>query len=167
MDKEYVNNKIIECYTSEEHSVLANKLGITLTNLRKKASRLGIKKGTVSNNIVNGKKLCSKCKQLLKVDKFNKDKYQPNGLDYQCRRCRKTKEEPVIKTVQKNRNKNNDMAFNKRKTLNPVIVVRGVESLRCKACNEVKPLTEYHKDKNNKSGHKNFCKACVSRKKRG
>ena len=31
---------------------------------------------------------------------------------------------------------------------------------KCFKCNEVKPLTKFHKDKQNTDGHKNTCKPC-------
>lgn len=163
MEKEYINNEIMKNYLTEDTKKLAKRLGLTEVNLRKKASRLGLKKGTVTNSVINGKKLCSCCGKMLDISNFNKDKYQPNGLDYNCKKCRLKGNK---KTVTKSVLKNNSMAFNKRKTTNPVVLVNGIQSLKCKSCNEVKALTEFHKDKNNVSGHKNFCKICVSKKKR-
>lgn len=163
MKKEYINNEIMKNYLTEDTKKLAKRLGLTEVNLRKKASRLGLKKGTVTNAVIDGKKLCSCCGKMLDISHFNKDKYQPNGLDYRCRNCRfKATQKPVAKTV----SKKNSMAFNKRKTTNPVVLVNGIESLKCKSCNKVKALGEFHKDKNNISGHKNFCKVCVSKKKK-
>ena len=56
--------------------------------------------------------------------------------------------------------------FNKDKRRNPIISVDGVECLKCKSCEKIKPLNEFHKDKNNHHGHKNFCKECVKNKKK-
>lgn len=170
MDKKLMNDEIIKCYETEDITALAKRLGITVVNLRKKASRLGVKKSTISNKIIDNKKRCACCGQWLEIDKFNKDKYQPNGLDYYCKKCRTTKpKKSVTKTVSKNKNSHNDsnMSFHKKKTHNPIVIVDGIECLRCKSCEQIKPLDQFHKDKNNKSGHKNFCKSCVSAKKRG
>lgn len=160
-----INQEIIMNYANEEPTVLARKLGITVTNLRKKASRLGLKKTTVSNKIVDAKKLCSCCNRWLEVGKFNKDKYQPNNLDYRCRSCRKLPPKTVTKTVLTHDKCNGSMAFNKPKTANPIIIRSGGEYLKCKSCLEVKALSNFHRDKGNLSGHKNFCKKCIAEKK--
>lgn len=84
MKKSDLNNEIRRCYPSEDSEILAERLGLTVNNLRRKAARMGIKKtrATITNEIVNNKKLCPKCCKTKDVSQFNKDKYQPNDLDY-------------------------------------------------------------------------------------
>ena len=173
MNNEYIKEQIREYYKRKDTVRLAKRLGLTVQNLRKKASRLGIKKEPKTNRVVAGEgKLCSKCGKMLPLEEFRKDKYQPNGLDYNCKTCRKSAEiiKPVTKTVPNSKNCLYDSfystKFNKSKKHNPVVLVDGVESLKCKNCEKIKPLNEFHKDKNNSHGHKNFCKQCVKNKKK-
>ena len=91
MNNEYINQQIREYYKGEDTVKLAKRLGLTVQNLRKKASRLGIKKEPKTNRVVAGEgKLCSKCKRVLPLTEFRKDKYQVNGFDYNCKTCRKS-----------------------------------------------------------------------------
>ncbi|MFG5867286.1 hypothetical protein [Clostridium perfringens] len=181
---EFINQQIKEKYTTEDSTELAKKLGITLAYLRVKAKRLGVKKGsrTITNEIINGEKLCPKCCKMLSIDNFNKDKYQPNGLDYWCRSCRaksinkkKKKTEMHIsfnKNSKVSENVRTSMAFGIKKTHNPIIKIldndgKIIDGLRCKGdfCNNSeKPLSEFYKDKNNSNGHKNVCKYCMKMK---
>lgn len=166
MNREYINSEIWKYYRVENTSELAKRLGLTVTNLRKKASRLGIKKDLKTNKIVVGEyKLCSRCKKILPISSFRKDKYQPNNLDYNCKECRKK----FLRIIQKSTKEKNlctkSMAFGKKKTRNPVLLVEGEQCLRCKSCEKILPIENFHRDKNNHHGHKNFCKSCISEKK--
>lgn len=180
MKKSDLNNEIRRCYPTEDSDILAKRLGLTVNNLRRKAARMGIKKirATITNEIVNNKKLCPKCCKIKDVSQFNKDKYQPNDLDYWCRECREKARKKSIETVQKDSllsskvSKNGSMSFGIKKTHNPIIKVLDlngnlVDGLKCKGdyCNHSeKPLTEYYPDVNNSNGHKNICKYCMKKK---
>ncbi len=37
--------------------------------------------------VLDGKKLCSKCKELLPIDNFSKDMKQASGLRFRCKKC--------------------------------------------------------------------------------
>ncbi len=181
---EFINQQIREKYTTEDSIELAKKLGITLAYLRVKAKRLGVKKGSrsITNEIVNGEKLCPKCCKMLTIDNFNKDKYQPNGLDYWCRACRSkaisTKKKKTEMHISLNLNSKRSeevrtsMAFGITKTHNPIIKIldndgKIIDGLRCKGdfCNHSKkPLSEFYRDENNSNGHKNVCKYCMKMK---
>lgn len=154
--KEYINNEIIINYSTEDSKLLADRLGITLNYLRVKAKR------TIVNKIVNQTKLCPCCNHMLPVHQFNRDKYQPNQIDYWCKECRN---KAKINNISK---KNHSMAFGKKKSRNPIIKINGVDCLRCKGhCGKIKPLHQFHVASANVSGHKNFCKQCISDKKKG
>lgn len=160
MDRKTMNEEIIKCYATEDITALAERLGITVVNLRKKASRLGVKKTTISNKIVDNKKRCACCHEWLDISNFNRDKYQPNGLDYYCKSCRKTKPKPVIETVDKpvtktvNKSESNSVKLNVNHKRLQTIIVDGVESRICKKCNNTKALTEFY-------AGKGVCKACI------
>ena len=173
LNNEYINQQIREYYEGEDNTKLAKRLGLTVSNLRKKASRLGLKKQLKTNRVVIGEgKLCSKCGKMLPLEEFRKDKYQPNGLDYNCKTCRKSAAITNIapKTILNSKNCHKDsfhsVKFNKDKRRNPIIRVGDTDCLRCKSCEKIKPLSAFHKDKNNSHGHKNFCKECVKNKKK-
>lgn len=165
MNREYINREIWKYYKVEDNSKLAKRLGLTVTNLRKKASRMNIKKGTKSNKIVGECKLCSRCKKILPIENFRKDKYQPEGLDYNCKLCRNKNNKIIKESNSKKNHTNKSMAFGKKKTRNPVLLVEGEKCLRCKSCEKILPIENFHRDKNNHHGHKNFCKSCISEKK--
>lgn len=162
MDREYINSQIIEYYLTEDPTKLAKRLGLTVVNLRKKASRLGVKKSTVTNAVVKGKKLCSCCGKMLDISEFNHDKYQPNGLDYRCKKCRKLKPQkaqvkPVTKTVSPRSSKSVKLGVNHNRL--QTLIVNGVESRECKKCTHTKPLTDFYEGKG-------VCKACILEAKR-
>ena len=162
MEREYINQQIIENSLTEDPTKLAKRLGLTVVNLRKKASRLGIKKSTVTNAVIDGKKLCPCCGKMLEISQFNKDKYQPNGLDYHCKKCRKIKPKkvelkPVTKTVSPRSSKSVKLGVNHNRL--QTIIVNGIESRECKKCTNTKPLTEFYTGKG-------VCKACILEAKR-
>ena len=71
MNNEYIKEQIREYYKREDTVRLAKRLGLTVQNLRKKASRLGIKKEPKTNRVVAGEcKLCSKCGEILPLIEF-------------------------------------------------------------------------------------------------
>ena len=176
---EQLKQQIKTRYETEDTEELARDLGITPAYLRVLAKRLNLKKGirSITNAIINNEKLCPCCNKMLPVEEFNKDKYQPNNLDYYCRSCRSIKKHkicepniiiPKLKEIIENKpnikesKRSKDILY--KKTRNPIILVDNVKSLRCKECGEIKPLSQFHKDKANISGHKNFCKLCISKR---
>lgn len=176
MKKNQINDEIRRCYPTEDSIVLAQRLGLTPNNLRRKASRLGIKKNkvTITNEIISGKKLCPKCCKIKDVSQFNKDKYQPNNYDYWCRECREKARKKAIETVHKdslhdNRSNNKNMAFGVKKTKNPVITVifNGLEvkGYKCKVCTIDKPYSAFYKlhksDPDDTLNRKNICIKCI------
>lgn len=181
-ERDHIKNQIIKYYpTSTNDLALAESLNISLNSLRLRASRLGIKKLTVSNYIEDYQKKCSRCKEIKPLSAFRRDKNQPNGYDYNCKSCRinPIPSAPKTETIsvfeeQHTQEVDTSMAFHIKKTHNPIIKVLNsegqlVDGLKCKGnyCNHAeKPLEDFHKDKNNPSGHKNVCKFCISERKK-
>lgn len=155
----YIDEQIRLFYTKESNKILAERLGLSEVNLRKRASRLGIRKGTIANKIINGWKLCCICGKFKPVKAFRKDRCQPNHIDYRCKRCRKLKalglipDEPVI--VQKRSGK---WGFNHARTKNPVVNGK----IKCRGfCKKWKWLdTDFSIDRKMSHGHVNYCKEC-------
>ena len=159
---ELINKEILKSYDKMDSVKLAKKLGISVEYLRVRASRLHKRRGDKANAIINGKKLCALCGRTLPVSEFYKDRYQPNNLDYYCKKCRRKKlEDKEEKTVSNTTsNGKRKWGFGLPRSHNPVIYVKGVASLRCKNCGIIKPLDEFHRASSNKSGRMNFCKKC-------
>lgn len=178
--RDYINNQIKTYYSTEDSVQLSRRLGITLEYLRVRAKRLHCKKGTrtITNEIINGEKLCPNCGKILPLNNFNKDKYQPNNLDYWCRSCRHNAHNAILKKNETAKNNKildstrvvNNMAFGVKKTRNPIIRVldnsgKIVPGLKCKICLKEKPLQDFYKlhkdDTDDTFKRKNICIECM------
>ena len=169
MASEFVKNEIKRCYANENSRKLASRLSISEVNLRQIARRLGIKKGTKANRIVEGRKKCSRCSRWLPVSKFWKDKYQAMTISYVCIECYKksrNKEEPKEKKTKSCICDRVSVGFGKGNKRNkPFIGVDGKLYLKCKGCGEIKLLeVAFSISSNISHGHKNYCKVCVNKK---
>ena len=168
--KEYINNQIIAKYPTANVEKLAKELGLTLTNLRVKARRLGIRRQFV-NDIIDGKKKCPTCGFMKSVgldggyNAFRVDCYQKSNLDYMCKSCRSIYE----KIDRKDTDCKHSLAFGKGKKQNKVIMHEGKPYLRCKSCDVVLPLSHeyYNIDSKMSHGHRNTCRTCEMLKRRG
>ena len=167
--KEEIKKEILRCYESEDTEHLARRLGLTKSNVIKIANRNGVTKRLQVNKIIDNKKLCPCCGKMLSLNNFTKDKYQANNISYLCRECRlkKIKTKATAPTVVEHKNTNSCMAFGIRKNRNPIIIQNGVQCLKCKACNNIKPLDAYYKAPGNVNGYKNTCIECIKKKKKG
>ena len=82
------------------------------------------------------KKKCRTCKKLLDLSKFCKLSRSKDGHHYDCKDCRRTKEEVrVAKSTP-------------------------VSEKLCKTCDTVKPADEFHKNKGKRTGLCEQCKIC-------
>lgn len=160
-------------YVSNEE--LATKLGCSVSALVKKASRINIKKAT-NNSIIDGQKYCTLCKAYHNIDNFYKDKYANEGYQYYCKlyykshNPRETTTPPNIKSHNpregigsKCHNPRESREFSLDWKRNPIIVVNGQNCLRCKCCQEIKPLYNFYENKNMVSGRVNKCKKCYNK----
>lgn len=159
--KAYVNAQIIEHYPDEPTKLLADRLGITVSHLRTKAKRLGVRKKRV-NDVIDGKKKCPHCGLMRDIECFNSDKYQANSIDYYCRTCR-----TIRKKIEDINSGNGSLAFNKGKYQNGIIKIDGRDYLCCKSCERIQPINEFSIDRKMSHGHRNTCKACEMLKRRG
>lgn len=175
LDKEYINSQIVACYREENSKQLAQRLGISLNLLRVRAKRLGVSKGTVTNRIVNGMKLCPCCKRTLPISSFYKDKYQPSSLDYYCKACRKvsdlnkeTERQIALDRIAGIHRELGSLAYNLGKKRNDPISIDGQLYLRCKSCLMYKPLTYdyFYKDSKMSHGHRNYCRGVCDKENR-
>lgn len=166
--KEEIKKEILRCYESEDADKIAKRLGLTKANVIKIANRNGVTKRLQTNKIIDGKKLCPSCRQMLTLNYFTKDKYQANNISYLCRECRlkKIKHKVTAPKVIEHKN-NNGLAFGIKKNRNPIVYVNDIASLKCKSCNVVKPLEDFYKASGNINGRKNTCIECIRKKKKG
>lgn len=169
MVSEEKKKEVIRCYETEDADKIAKRLGLTKANVVKIANRAGVTKRLQVNKIIDDKKLCPSCRQMLTLENFTKDKYQANNISYLCKKCRlkKTKAKATAPTVVEHKNIINGMAFGIRKNRNPIILKDGIQYLKCKVCNNVKPLDAYYKASGNTNGRKNTCIECIKKKKKG
>lgn len=180
MASQFIKEEIRRCYTEEDSDSLSFRLGISKGNLRQIARRLGLKKGTKANKIIEGKKKCSECGEWLPISRFWKDKYQPNNYDYLCIECR-NKRNDIFKNSKSNpplpcNNDRGSMAFGVNKKHNPIIMIEDehgniIKGKRCKGCKINKPLTAFNKlhkeDSDDTENRKNICKECLKNKRKG
>ncbi len=97
--------------------------------------------------VVDGKKPCSVCKQVLDVSAFGKFSGSPTGLAHACKACVKNKRDekhlPVPRTT-------------------AILVVDGKKP--CHTCKQLLPVCEFHKKASTVSGLASNCKACEAKK---
>lgn len=134
----------------------------------------------ITNEIIDGKKLCPKCCKIKDVSHFNKDKYQPNKYDYWCRQCREKVRKKYTETVLKdsyikdNLSQNISMSFGIKKTRNPSIWINingvNIKGLKCKTCGIKKPLNAFYKlhktDNDDTEKRKNICIKCMKERRK-
>ena len=173
--REYINNEIKEHYKTESIKNLALRLGISENNVRKRASRLHIVKGTVANKIIDGEyKVCNRCHKTKHVSKYYRDCYQPNNISYMCIQCKleaeaereeaKKRQEQVQNNCQ---NASIDEIFplkhkNTKESQAPHINSRGEWCLWCKECEKEKTLDNFQEVPNYKYGYRNICRVCTN-----
>jgi hypothetical protein len=86
-------------------------------------------------------KKCTKCFEILTLDKFNKDKTNKNGLCYQCKKCKFN-------------------ATKKLRELRKELVKEIITEKICTRCKELKTINNFCKCKTNKDGFNVYCKKC-------
>jgi hypothetical protein len=108
--------------------------------------------GEITNNICKqcfldkfGRKQCSVCHEIMKLEKFHNSKYG---------RCMGEKSHRCMECNSK---------YNKYRRGMPKIEV---SEKRCIHCNTVKPIEHFHKSSCHSDGHRSICKKCRSTKDR-
>jgi hypothetical protein len=92
-----------------------------------------------------GLKRCTKCKQILPLAEFSKNKDGRYGYAFHCKKCKHQR-------------------YRKYNPLDPQIAERktlGAQGLkRCTECNQIKPLTEFRRAPKGSYGRASKCKEC-------
>ena len=145
-------------YSYVNNEELATKLGCSVSALVKKASRINIKKAT-NNSIIDGQKYCTYCNTYHNIEQFYKDKHANEGYQYYCKLYYKSHNprESI------GRECHNPREYSLDWKRNPIIIVNGQSCLRCKCCQEVKPLYNFYENKKMVSGRVNKCKKCYNK----
>lgn len=106
-------------------------------------------------------KMCSRCKQEKSIDEFYTNQYSKDGFCYNCKSCAKQySKQYVIKKPNYQKQyflKNNNKLFlkhQKNQIKNPISVKI------CSQCKQKKPVSEFHKRKDNLDGYRYNCKEC-------
>lgn len=108
-------------------------------------------------------KVCSKCKKELCISKFTKNKSRKDGLCTYCKKCSKIKR---ISWRKENYSKLHEYYL--KQSEGKVSFRREDEKIRkakthkkCPLCNEIKPISDFHKDRTKPDGIKYRCKVCA------
>lgn len=106
----------------------------------------------------DGTKVCSVCKVRKPINEFSpkKNRLGAGGVGTECKWCSADRARAVRARLRKRRKK----SWMGRKPH----VRKG--SQRCYLCDASKPLSEFHRDRNRKTGHSVYCKICASAKTR-
>jgi len=104
-------------------------------------------------------KTCTKCNQTKPISEFHKNKKLKDGVNVWCKTCTKdyrksynknTKEKRATKSKQYR-----DSIKNKPKETS-------ISEKHCTYCNQIKPISEFHKRKDTPSGYRSHCKICTN-----
>lgn len=99
--------------------------------------------------VVDGRKPCSVCKQVLDVIAFGKSSASPTGLAHACKACVKAKRDEKHVSVPRT---------------TAILVVDGKKP--CSACRRLLPVSEFGKDSNTPTGLSYACRDCANTKTR-
>ena len=103
--------------------------------------------GDINNEIKDKdkSKTCSKCKKLLSIEDFHKNKSRSDGHDYNCKNCEsKRVNTTTVRFVKKPKNVADTHAF-------------------CSNCEQIKFKNEFCKAPNRKNGVQCYCKDCANK----
>lgn len=151
-------------YTTDE---IAEALNRSKKSIRQKAYALNLNRPVKNDNSPDGYKRCSQCDTILPLDHFNKSTKTKNGLRPECKICGKKYQQRRklncfgISELHENIAHENIAHENSAREN-----VSEQPLKKCKGCKETKPLSEFQKNKEMKDGYLNYCKVCVSKRKR-
>ncbi len=141
-------------YTTDE---IAKALNRSERSIRQKAYELNLNRPVKKDNSPDGYKRCSQCDTILPLDHFSKCSSSKRGLKSYCKFCaKKYKENYNLRRLEAGVSESSISEAD----------VSEQPLKKCKGCNETKPLSEFQKNKAMKDGHLNYCKVCISKRKR-
>ena len=92
-------------------------------------------------------KICTNCNQIKPITEYSKNKLTSDGLQFSCKLCQSVKR----KHYQDN---------NKQINANKIYNENDVKT--CSKCKQIKPITDFSKNKTNSDGLQHLCKSCES-----
>lgn len=105
----------------------------------------------------DGTKICSICKVRKSIDEFSpRKRLGGGGVGTECKWCCADRMRAVREKIRGKRKK----SWMGRKPH----VRKG--SQKCYLCGTTKPMSEFHRDRNRKTGHSVYCKLCACKKSR-
>ncbi|HSQ87767.1 hypothetical protein [Romboutsia sp.] len=159
---------LLDNYAYMPEDELSTLIGCSAPALRKKASRLHIKKAT-NNMVIDGdQKYCTYCKTFHSIEDFYKDRHANGGYQYYCKRYYKSHNPRETTTPLKNKSHNprEGIDFQLDWKHNPTVIVEGKECIKCKVCGNTLELNNFYKNSNMINGRVNVCKTCYKNKKK-
>ena len=138
-DKNFTNKEIFEAFKDR-----------TPAQIYAKAQKLGIKR--YKEIFPYGYKRCSLCKIILPLEDFSKDKRNKDGRTSACKKCLYNYELERTGKIKKDKIPSESKIPSEDKIPS--------ESKKCNICEQIKPLNEFHRNKNMKDGYLNMCKEC-------
>ena len=124
----------------------------------KKASSESRRTKKPSTDVPEGQKECNTCHNVLPLDSFPKDAKRKDGRKGRCKTC----EAEARKAAKAKKGGSSKPTKPKAKTEEKAPETLPTGQKECNTCHNVKPISEFHKDKKAKDGHKGRCKTCSS-----
>ncbi len=91
---------------------------------------------------------CRVCHQIKPLTEFPKDKASKIGYRNECKQCKQKRSKALQKKWEKERLERKDIPQEKK----------------CNDCHQIKPISEFTKDKNSKDGLSHYCKYCKAKR---
>ena len=132
-------------FTTKE---IAEALNRSKTSVISKANSLGLL--IYKEKFPENHKKCSRCENILPMSYFTKRGDAKHRYRSWCRACR-TYENKEYRIKTKNAIEGHAIEGH---------AIEVPSSKKCRDCNEVKPISEFYRNKNNKDKYDNYCKKC-------
>ena len=94
-------------------------------------------------------KACSTCRAIKSAGSFFSNKSRKDGLHHSCKDCEKIR---------------NKIKYTKNKATTDTIEQMPKLTKQCSNCHIEKEINDFNKEKRNRDGHSNKCKACKKTK---
>lgn len=101
-------------------------------------------------------KKCSKCNEVKSVSEFNRTKRMNDGYSSWCKSCNKE-----YRKIYNQRTKSKRKEYSKEYRSKVIPNQYQITTLCCTKCNELKPVSDFHKRKDSPSGYRSHCKQCT------
>lgn len=106
-------------------------------------------------------KQCSKCKEIKKIEEFDKNKYQKTGVKSECKECFRKRHTPKYGEEYLSQYKDIEGLEKKVSKVGNISYWNGdvIVYKQCTGCKEIKSVVEFDKQKKS-DGYRERCKTC-------